>query len=201
MLDEKALEHLSFATEGAKRMEMLVRDLLSFTQSAQDMSSEMAEAVDSNAAVQMALSNLSTAIEESHAVITVDVLPKVRLAEVQLQQIFQNLFSNAIKYRSDLDIPRIHVTAVRAAPDWLFSVRDNGIGIPPEYRELVFGIFKRLHGDSKHSGTGIGLAICQRIIERNKGRIWVESEGAGNGSTFFFTLPAEDENEHRAEQS
>ena len=199
MLDDKALELLSFATEGAKRMEMLVKGLLSFTRSAQERS-EADEAADANAAVRKALSNLSAAIEESNAAITVDVLPTVPLGEVQLQQIFQNLILNAIKYRSDGDTPRIHIGAMRTAADWLFSVRDNGIGIPTEYHERVFGLFKRLHGSAKYSGAGIGLAICQRIVERSGGRIWVESEGAGKGSTFYFTLPVDDGSAHEGEQ-
>jgi len=191
LLDEQALQHLSFATEGAKRMEMLVRDLLAYTQCAQaGADNETAGAADANVALRKALSNLSSAIEESGAAITADPLPFVRVTEVHLQQIFQNLISNAIKYRSEGDIPRIQIGAVRSAADWLFSVRDNGIGIPPAYCKQVFGIFKRLHGHGKYSGTGIGLAICQRVVDRNGGRIWVESAGTGKGATFFFTLPA-----------
>jgi light-regulated signal transduction histidine kinase (bacteriophytochrome) len=192
LLDEGARQQLSFATEGAKRMEMLVRDLLTYAQSAQDGGSgKTTEAADANSAIRKALSNLATAIQESKAAITVGPLPTVPIPEVQLQQVFQNLIANAIKYRSDPDTPRIHVRAVRTVADWLFSIQDNGIGIAAEYRERVFGIFKRLHGEGKYSGTGIGLAICQRLVERNGGRIWVESAGLGKGSTFFFTLPAE----------
>jgi light-regulated signal transduction histidine kinase (bacteriophytochrome) len=114
------------------------------------------------------------------------------MPEVQLVQLLQNLIGNAVKYRRDDELPRIEVKAERQGTNWQIAVKDNGIGIEPEYRKTVFGIFKRLHNESKYSGTGIGLAICQRIVERNGGRIWVESEGRGKGSTFFFTLPAVD---------
>jgi light-regulated signal transduction histidine kinase (bacteriophytochrome) len=106
-----------------------------------------------------------------------------------LQQLFQNLVENAIKYRSPDRTPVVHVTAERQEGEWIFAVRDNGIGIDPEYKERIFGLFKRLHTSDEYSGTGIGLAICQRIVDRYRGRIWVESE-PGQGSTFRFTLPA-----------
>ena len=122
--------------------------------------------------------------------ITSDPLPPVRAREVHLEQIFQNLIGNAIKYRS-AEAPRIHVAAEILELQCRFHVTDNGIGIAPEFAEKIFGIFKRLHGATKYSGTGIGLAICQRIVERYGGRIWVESE-LGKGSTFRFTLPAAD---------
>jgi light-regulated signal transduction histidine kinase (bacteriophytochrome) len=114
-------------------------------------------------------------------------LPSVRLHEFQLQQLFQNLIGNAIRYRTNAP-PRIHVTSKRQGKEWLFSVQDNGIGIDPQYKEQVFGIFKRLHSTAEYPGTGMGLAICQRIVERAGGRIWVESQ-PGQGSTFFFTIP------------
>jgi signal transduction histidine kinase len=111
------------------------------------------------------------------------------MAEAHLQQVFQNLVGNAIKYR-DQEPVRIHVSAGIRGVLWRFSVQDNGIGIDPQYKEKIFGVFKRLHHDRKYSGTGIGLAICQRVVERYGGRIWVESE-PGKGATFFFTVPRE----------
>jgi chemotaxis family two-component system sensor kinase Cph1 len=123
-------------------------------------------------------------------VVTSGPLPSVRIHEPHLEQLFQNLIGNAIKYRTDGD-PRIEIAAERVADEWIFSIRDNGIGIDPQYKEYIFGIFKRLHSASEYSGTGIGLAICQRIIERAGGRIWVESQ-LGQGSTFFFSIPAAD---------
>lgn len=189
MLSGKAVNYLSFITAGAKRMEKLVRDLLMYTQSTSSQE-PIAEDVDVTLALGKALGNLSAAINESHAQVFFDKLPSVRVREIQLQQLFQNLISNGIKYRRENESPRIEVKAERQGAEWLFSVRDNGIGIQPEYTERVFGIFKRLHPEAKYTGTGIGLAICQRIVERNGGRIWVESAGLGKGSTFYFTLPA-----------
>jgi chemotaxis family two-component system sensor kinase Cph1 len=119
--------------------------------------------------------------------VTSDPLPTLVAEEVMLTQLFQNLISNSIKYRSG-ETPRIHVSAERNPEGWLFAVRDNGIGIDPQFSDRVFGMFKRLHG-KEIPGTGIGLALCKKIVERNGGRIWVESE-AGSGSTFKFTIPA-----------
>ena len=133
-----------------------------------------------------ALASLAEAIRESGATVTYDPLPEVYMGEAHLQQVFQNLIGNALKYR-DEDPPRIHISAA-ARRRVVFSVEDNGIGIDPQYKEKIFGVFKRLHRDQKYSGTGIGLAICQRVVERYGGRIWVESE-PGKGSTFYFTVP------------
>jgi light-regulated signal transduction histidine kinase (bacteriophytochrome) len=189
LLDGRAKEHLSFVTAGAKRMEMLVKDLLTYTRSG-EMEGEVSPEADATVALEKALSDLATALGETDAKVHYGPLPVVRAREVHLQQLFQNLVGNALKYRQDAEPPLVRIAAGRHGSGWLFSVSDNGIGIPPEYRDRVFGIFKRLHGDGKYSGTGIGLAICKRIVERNGGRIWVESEGAGKGSTFYFTLPA-----------
>lgn len=187
-LDTNAKEYLAFMTNGAKRMERLVKDLLAYTQSA-NRDGESVETSDAAAALEQALSILSSNINEADAAVTYDALPTVRIPAVQLEQLFQNLIGNAIKYRRDNEAPRIHVGAEREDQHWRFAVCDNGIGIPPEYKERIFGIFKRLHTEGKYAGTGIGLAICQRIVERSGGRIWVESEGEGKGSTFYFTLP------------
>ena len=188
VLDEKAREYLQFIAGGAQRMQMLVKDLLAYATSA-CIEEEPEEEVDAAGALGKALSNLSEAIRETQAEVSHSGLPALRVREAQLVQLFQNLVGNAIKYRKDEEAPRIRVEAQRRGAYWQISVADNGIGIDPEYREKVFGIFKRLHDQAKYSGTGIGLAICKRIVGLNGGRIWVESEGPGKGSTFFFTLP------------
>ncbi len=131
--------------------------------------------------------NLQTLIQESDAVITADPLPVVPTDAAQLTHVFQNLIANAIKFRSERT-PEIQVSARRQDDAWLFWVRDNGIGIEPQYHERIFVIFQRLHTRTKYPGTGIGLAICKRIVERHGGKIWVESQ-PGQGSTFYFTLP------------
>ena len=185
-LDERGLQYLSFMTKGAKHMEMLVKDLLAYTQTSETLSEP--GAVDANIALEQALANVAEAIRQSGAVVSHDALPTVRMHDIELQLLFQNIIGNAIKYRKEDEAPRIHVAARLEDGRWLFSIRDNGIGIAPAYKDTIFGIFKRLHTDSKYSGTGIGLAICQKIVERNGGRIWVESE-LGQGATFFFTVP------------
>jgi chemotaxis family two-component system sensor kinase Cph1 len=133
-----------------------------------------------------AVTNLQATIEENAAVVTHDLLPIVMADSTQLVQLFQNLIGNAIKFRSD-KLPEIHIGAKRNDSDWLFSVYDNGIGINPEYTERIFLIFQRLHGRGEYPGTGIGLAICKKIVERHGGCIWVESE-VGKGATFYFTI-------------
>ena len=187
VLDDSGIEFLGNVKAAAVRMQTLVSDLLSYTQAA-SITDEDPEPGEAEAALLAALANLTAAINRSGASITYDPLPAVCVREVHLQQIFQNLIGNAIKYRRDEPL-RIHVSAERRDGYWLFSVKDNGIGIAQEYREQIFGLFKRLHTNKKYPGTGIGLAICQRIAERYGGRIWVESE-LGKGSVFFFTVPA-----------
>lgn len=186
-LDEKGREYLSFTLQGAKRMEMLLKDLLAYSQ-AGDFLSGTAGFVEAGEVLDRALLNLHTAIEENGAQVTRDSLPRVQMEEVHLLQLFQNLVGNAIKYRKPDQPPRIHVTATAADGYQRFCVSDNGIGIPEGYRVQIFGIFKRLHSGDKYAGTGIGLAICQRIVERYGGRIWVEPQ-EGGGSSFCFTLP------------
>ena len=166
-------------------MEMLLKDLLAYSQTG--LSNEgPAEPVDCEIVIQKVMLNLQVAIEQNVARITWDPLPTLQAHEIRMVQLLQNLIGNAIKYRSS-EAPRIHVFAERRAGDWFFSVQDNGIGIEPEYHQQVFGIFKRLHGQT-YEGTGIGLAICQRIVERYGGRIWVEPK-LGEGSLFCFTIP------------
>jgi light-regulated signal transduction histidine kinase (bacteriophytochrome) len=173
---------------GARRMEMLLKDLLTYSQTSSS-SEGPAQPVECEAAIQKVMLNLQAAIVQNDAHVTWDPLPTVHAHEIRLVQLLQNLIANAIKYRS-ADAPLIHVSAERRAGDWLFSVQDNGIGIEPEYSQQVFGIFKRLHGQT-YEGTGIGLAICQRIVERYGGRIWVESKPRA-GSRFCFTIPPAD---------
>ncbi len=180
-------EYIAYIVQGCIRMDSLLRDLRAFTQASLS-GQEPAGETDANAMLQRALLDLKASIEESGAEIKSAMLPAVRVHEVHLEQLFQNLIGNAIRYRSQLP-PRIYVAAERSGDAWRFSVQDNGIGIEPEYKEQIFGIFKRLHTVADYPGTGMGLAICQRIVERAGGRIWVESE-PGQGSTFFFTLPA-----------
>jgi light-regulated signal transduction histidine kinase (bacteriophytochrome) len=179
-------EYISYAIQGALRMEQLLKDLRSYTQ-ASTSGQEPTEDIDAGSILDKALANLTAAIKDSGASISHTALPAVRMHEFQLEQLFQNLIGNAIRYRGS-DAPRIHVAAARQRDKWLFSVQDNGIGIDPQYKEQVFGIFKRLHSAAEYPGTGMGLAICQRIVQRAGGRIWVESE-LGRGSTFFFTIP------------
>lgn len=186
-LGAQANEYIEQIVQGAKRMEMLLKDLLSYAQ-AVNISLENVGPADGSAVFEQALSNLKAAIAESNATITHDALPRVRVQEVHLLQLFQNLIGNAIKYRGD-EPPRIDVAATRVNAHWEFCVKDNGIGIPAEYKDHVFRMFKRLHSASKYEGTGMGLTICHRIVERYGGRIWVNSE-EGRGSTFCFTLPA-----------
>ena len=185
-LGEQGNQYLECMIEGAARMERLLRGLQMFTQTLKTSEAE-AEVVDANEVLTESLANLNAAIQQSGAVITQDPLPPVRVHRFQLEQLFQNLIGNAIRYRSEKR-PEIHVTAERRDGMWQFSVRDNGLGIDPEYREQIFGMFKRLHSAAEYPGTGLGLAICERIVERAGGRIWVESH-SGRGSTFLFTLP------------
>jgi signal transduction histidine kinase len=188
LLDEKGEEFLGLVRAGAVRMDALLTDLLCYAH-ASSISEDTLEPVEAIRPLEAALENLGGAIRESGAQIVIADMPVVRMRESHLSQVFQNLLGNAIKYRKEDDRLVIRVTARRVETHWSFNVADNGIGVPAEYRETIFGIFKRLHANNKYSGTGMGLAICQRIVERYQGRIWVESE-PGIGSTFIFTVPA-----------
>ena len=185
-LGDEADQYISYSVEGAFRIEALLKALLAYWEVSEGNPGSSAPA-DSGAILAKALLNLQAAIAQSGAIISSDTLPTVVAEEVPLTQLFQNLISNSIKYRGK-EIPRIHVSAERTGDGWLFSVRDNGIGIDPQDRDRIFGMFKRLHG-SEIPGTGIGLAICKKVIEREGGRIWVESE-PGRGATFKFTIPS-----------
>jgi PAS domain S-box-containing protein len=188
MLGEKGDEYISHTVTGALRMENLLRDLRTYTQLSTAEQEPSAD-VDAGEVLDKAIANLERAIEESSAIVTRTELPPVRMFEFQLEQVFQNLVGNAIRYRQAAERPRIHIAAELQAGEWLFSVQDNGIGIEPQFKEQIFGLFKRLHSSAEYPGTGMGLAICQRIVERAGGRIWVDSQ-PGRGSTFFFAIPA-----------
>jgi PAS domain S-box-containing protein len=184
-LDADANEFIDFAVNGAKRMQLLIEDLLAYSRVGTRGGSPVA--TDAGAAVDSALDGLRAAIQETGAAVTRDPLPSVVVDPAQFTQLITNLVGNAIKFRGT-EPPRVHVGAVRDGDKWTFSVRDNGIGIDPQYFERIFVIFQRLHGREEYSGTGIGLAICQKIVERHGGRIWVES-APGQGAAFLFTLP------------
>jgi PAS domain S-box-containing protein len=184
-LDDKAKKYIDYAVDGAVRMQRLINDLLTYSRIG--TRGRPLEPTDSHSALGEAIKNLAVAIEENRAIITHDDLPAVRADASQLVQVFQNLISNSIKFRGK-DIPRIHVSAKDQGRDWVFSIRDNGVGIDPQYADKVFLIFQRLHTREEYPGTGIGLAVCNRIVERHGGKIWFESE-PGKGSTFFFAIP------------
>ena len=184
-LDSDADEFIAFAVDGASRMQRLIQDLLTYSR----VGTKGKDLLDisSEEALQQALINLRGAIEEKAALVTHDPLPVVFADEMQLIQLFQNLIGNAIKYQSS-GIPCVHITASRnGGKKWTFSVKDNGLGIDPQYFEKIFGMFQRLHKREEFAGTGIGLAICKKIVERHGGSISVESQ-PGHGSTFHFTL-------------
>jgi light-regulated signal transduction histidine kinase (bacteriophytochrome) len=179
-------KYIGYTVEGAARMESLLGALRMYTQLSMS-GREPTEDVDAGAVLERALATLEVVINESGASITSSALPHIRMYEFQLEQLFQNLVGNAIRYRRDEAI-RISIAAERQGNVWRFSVQDNGIGIEPQFQEQIFGLFKRLHSRTEYPGTGMGLAICQRIVERAGGRIWVESQ-PGKGSTFYFTVP------------
>jgi PAS domain S-box-containing protein len=184
-LDSRADELIAHTVDGVSRMQTLIDDLLSYSRVG--TRGKEFEPRDCNAIVCQALANLEAAIAETSAVVTHDRLPVVKADAAQLTQLFQNLIGNAVKFRSQQP-PKIHISVRRDECNWLFSVKDNGIGMQPEYFERIFVIFQRLHTRNEYPGTGIGLAICKKIVERHGGRIYVESQ-PGKGSTFSFTLP------------
>ena len=185
-LDSDADEFIAFAVDGSNRMQRLIQDLLAYSRAGTN--GKVLREISSEKALTEALENLRATIEESGAVVTHDQLPAITTDGTQLAQVFQNLIGNAIKYHG-AELPHVHVSAMKkSADEWTFSVRDNGLGIDPRYFERIFIIFQRLHGPTDFKGTGIGLAICKKMVEGLGGRIWVESQPK-NGSTFYFTLP------------
>ena len=184
-LDADANQFIEFAVDGAKRMQALINDLLTYSRIGTRV--EPFASVDCTALLKTVLRSLQVAIEESAAQISCDPLPSVIGDATQLAQLFQNLIANAIKFRRS-QAPAIHIGVEEKNGAWQFSVQDNGIGIAPEYFDRIFVLFQRLHGRAAYPGTGMGLAICKKIVERHGGTIWLKSE-AGSGSTFFFIIP------------
>lgn len=185
-IDDQADEFIDYIVDGVTRMEELINDLLAYSRVG--TRGKPFQSIDSNRALQRAIANLHKAIEEVGAQVTYDTLPTVTADESQLIQLFQNLIGNAIKFRHPERIPSIHISARREGGEWVFSVADNGIGIDPRYFDRIFAIFQRLHTRDQYSGTGIGLAICKRIVQRHGGRIWLNST-PGEGTTFYFSIP------------
>ena len=187
-LDADADEFIAFAVDGANRMQRLILDLLAYSRV--NTAGRQFEPTAMETVLKAALNNLTNAVKESQAIITHDPLPAVMGDDKQLAQLFQNLLSNAVKF-GGAQPPRIHISAKQTDGEWLFSVRDHGIGLDPQYADRIFVIFQRLHTREEYPGTGIGLAICKKIVERHGGRIWVESE-LGKGATFYFTMRDEE---------
>jgi len=184
-LDKKADKYIHFAVDGATRMQNLIDDLLTFSR-VTTQANEF-ELTDIEVILNRVLTNLSVSIKENSATITHGTLPEIMVDGTQMTQVLQNLINNALKFRSK-DNPKIHISASQEDKYWLFSVKDNGIGIDPKYSERIFEVFKRLHKKRDYPGTGIGLSICKKIVERHGGRIWVDSK-LGEGSTFYFNIP------------
>jgi signal transduction histidine kinase len=190
-LDQDADDFIHYAVDGAQRMQSLINDLLAFSRVG--TKGKELKSVDFEVVLKHVMTNLQHAIQESDARVTHDPLPTLLVDSTQMVQLLQNLVGNAIKFRDASRAPVIHIGIKQQGKEWLFSVRDNGIGFDPKYRDRIFLIFQRLHNKTKYQGTGIGLSICKKIVERHGGKIWVESE-LGHSTTFYFTLP--DRGEH-----
>ncbi len=184
-LDEEANDFIAYAVNGSKRMQGLINDLLDYARVG--LRGKGFTLTDCNTVLRRVVGYLDVSIRESGAIVTHDPMPMIAADSSQIAQLFQNLIGNAIKYRNG-DIARIHISAKENGKDVIFSFSDNGIGIEPQYFTRIFDIFQRLHGKDEYSGTGIGLAICKKIVERHGGKIWVESL-PGKGATFYFTIP------------
>jgi signal transduction histidine kinase len=185
-LDEKADQFIAYASDGALRMQGLIHDLLAFSRVGRNGSAP--QSVDCKTVVEEVLRNLQPLLQESGATVQYGALPAVSAERLQIVQLFQNLIANAIKFR-EAEPPVVCIAAERHDQQWQFRVTDNGIGIPPEHADAIFGVFHRLHTRTEYPGNGIGLAICKKVVEHCGGKIWVEAQ-AGQGSTFKFTLPA-----------
>lgn len=187
-LDEDANEFIEFAVDGARRMQDLINDLLAYSRVG--TRALQLEQVDCNRLVDDVVRDLAPAIADSDGSVTRDDLPRIAADSTQLRQLFQNLIANGIKFRRPAESPHVHVTATRRDESaWVFGVADNGIGIEPQYVDRIFALFQRLHSRDQYPGTGIGLAICKKIVERHGGAIWLDSE-PGRGTTFWFSLPS-----------
>ena len=187
-LDSEADKYLAFIVDASQRMSDLVRDLLEYARAATEEERPSSVALDED--LEAALTHLTQAVEESGASITHDPMPTIQVDRGQMVRLFQNLIGNALKYRKPDQPPKIHVSAEQIGREWVFTVQDNGIGFDPEYVGTIFMPFKRLHQVGEYPGSGVGLAICKRIVESHGGRIWAESK-PGEGATFRFTLPVE----------
>ena len=185
-LDEKADQFIAYVVEGAARMRSMIMDLLAYSRVGKK--TVLPQPINLSSLLDEVLKNLNVTIKESGAVVTVDPLPSITAIPSQINQLFQNLVGNALKFNKAGETPTVHVSAEKKGSEWIFSVRDNGIGIDPKYAEKIFVLFERLHGRGEYPGTGIGLAICKKIVELHNGRIWIQSV-LGQGSTFYFTLP------------
>ena len=184
-LDEDANEFIGFAVDGAKRLDAMINDILIYSKvSNKDRN---LTTIDFNEVIKEVYVNLADSIEKTNAEITYDSLPSIITDKQLMTQLFQNLISNAIKYRSE-ETPKIHISIKKEKTQYLFSIKDNGIGIDQKHLERIFTIFQRLHSNSEYEGTGIGLAIAQKIVHQSGGEIWAESK-LGIGSTFYFTIP------------
>jgi len=189
LLDDRGRQYIAMTVEATQRMQTLIHGLLDYSRVT--TRGKPLTATDTGSVLDVALGNLRVAMADSHATVTHDTMPTVNADELQMTQLFQNLIGNALKFRGTT-APQIHIGAQRLDGHWEFSVRDNGIGIAPEYAERVFVIFQRLHTRQEYPGTGLGLALCKKIVERHGGRIWVESQ-PGAGATFRFTIPDGDQ--------
>jgi PAS domain S-box-containing protein len=183
-LDAKATKYLDYIVEGATRMERLIKDLLEYSRVLREAPCTL---TDMEEVLKTVLANLDVAIQECHGQVTYDPLPTIQANPLQMEQLLQNLIGNALKFRGTAP-PHVHISAMPQPQGWEFTVCDNGIGLEPQYAERIFGVFQRLHTQATYPGTGIGLAICQKIVERYGGRIWVQST-PGQGATFYFTMP------------
>lgn len=184
-LDKKANEYIGYIVNSATHMHQLIKDLLTYSRLGRNELN--LKLTDCNLIIHNILVDLKLAIDENSANITWDTLPTIIVDSVKITQLFENLIGNALKYHGQ-EPPEIHISAIYQENQWLFSIRDNGIGIENQYSEQIFVIFQRLHNAQEYSGTGIGLALCKKIVERHKGRIWIDSE-LGKGTTFYFTIP------------
>lgn len=191
-LEEDTRTSMGFVEDGALRMQTLISDLLAYSRI--DSQKKPLEDTDANAAAAEAICQLRPAIDEAGAEVKMDSLPVVRADPLQLARLFQNLIGNAIKYRRPDVRPEILIGATRERDAWKFWVKDNGIGIDPRFKDEVFVVFRRLHSRDNYPGSGIGLSICKRIIDRHRGAIWVESQ-LGQGAAFYFTIPDKPEAE------
>jgi light-regulated signal transduction histidine kinase (bacteriophytochrome) len=197
-LDETADEYIEYAVDGAKRMQVLIRDLLAYSRVG--TRGKPFKPIDMNRTLEVVLTDLGPALDDVDADVQAEPLPTISADETQMRQLLQNLIANAVKFRDD-DPPEVRVSAEKVQaddePTWRFAVADNGIGIDPQYEDRVFQIFQRLHTRDEYEGTGIGLAMCKKIVERHGGRIWFESE-PGQGTTFYFTIPVNPTTSHHA---